>query len=198
MYDLEWKSIGLYDEKIQEYICAYCNKTVGGVIHNKVVFHGYGPGVGNIDTTSFYILECPSCHKPTIYNVSDNNTYPWAKALRSVNFLPDNISKIYDEIRNAISAQCYTSAVILARTAIMHIAVEKQADENKKFAFYVDYLVEKGYVPPNAKDWIDRIRTMANQSVHKLEIWEREDAEIIGKFLMYLLVFIYELPNSIT
>jgi hypothetical protein len=111
--------------------------------------------------------------------------------------LSDNLNAIFGEISNAIGAGCYTSAVILARTAIMHIAVELNAKENQSFAYYVDYLVVEGYVPPNAREWIDKIRKMANDSVHKLEIWGKEDAEMIGKFLYYLLVFVYELPASV-
>ncbi len=169
MRGYSWRKCGDYDEKTQEYLCSYCNKTVAGKKHHIVKFDNL-----RIETDEFYILECPSCNKPTIYNVFDKTTYPFTKVLLPVQYLSKNIDTIYNEIRSAISAGCYTSAVILARTAIMHVAVEHEAEENKSFVYYVNYLIDKGYVPPSANVWIDKIRTMANDSVHKLEIWQKK------------------------
>ncbi len=197
MFDISWNTCGNYDETTQEYFCSYCNLTVAGRKHKIVKKEFNSPGFGSRLEDIYYILECPSCNCPTVYEVSTKNTYPFSKALLPVKCLPEGVKEIYDEIATAISAGCYTSSVILARTAIMHIAVEKGAEENKSFKFYVDFLVENGFVPPNANGWIDKIRTMANDSVHKLEIWGKEEAELIGKFLRYLLIFIYELPSSI-
>lgn len=197
MSDYSWRASGIGDKPTQEYVCAHCNKTVAGVKHNIVVFHGSFPGHGVTQNDAYYILECPSCNLPSIFSVGDGRTYPHAKALRPVKHLSDNLNAIFGEISNAIGAGCYTSAVILARTAIMHIAVEHNAKENQSFEYYVNYLVNEGYVSPNAKVWIDKIRKMANASVHKLEIWGKEDAEMIGRFLYYLLVFVYELPVSV-
>lgn len=185
------------DKSTQEYVCPHCYKTVAGIKHDVVEFIGYFPTIGTRESDAYYILECPSCKLPTIYCIEEDTTYPPAKALKAVKHLSEKLEVIYNEVSTAIGAGCYTSAVILARTAIMHIAVEHDAEENKSFAYYVNYLVDKGYVPPTAKGWIDKIRLMANESVHNLEIWGRENAEMIGSFLYYLLVFVYELPESV-
>lgn len=197
MSDYSWHTRGGNDAPTQEYICGFCNKTVAGFKHSIIEFEGYHPGYGTTRSDAYYVLECPSCNRPTVYEVKDGTTFPFTKALQPVKHLSDNINAIYNEVRTAIGSGCYTSAVILARTAIMHIAIEQNAEENKSFVYYVNYLVDEGYVPPNAKDWIDKIRVMANDCVHHLEIWGKEDAETIGNFLMYLLVFVYELPASV-
>ena len=197
MSDYSWHTRGGGDKPTQEYLCAYCNKTVAGFIHDIIEFEGYFPAYGPIKEDASYVLECPSCNQPTVYMIKDAQTFPSAKALHPVKHLSDNLDTIYNEVRTAIGAGCYTSAVILARTATMHVAVEQNAEENKSFVYYVNYLVDEGYVPPNAKDWIDKIRVMANDCVHHLEIWGKEDAETIGNFLRYLLVFVYELPASV-
>lgn len=179
------------------YKCPYCGKEVAGKKHHIIQSEFYFPNVGISNTDIYYVLECPNCHRPTIYDVSDDATFPSGRSLKSVQHIPENIEKIYNEVCSCISAKCYTAAVILARTAIMHICVEQNACKNKTFAFYVDYLCDNHYIPQNAKGWVDKIRKMANDSVHNLEFWEKEDAYLIGKFLMYLLIFVYELPSQV-
>ena len=183
-----WRTRRTDDEPTQECTCPHCNLKVAGEKHLIISSGGY---------QRYFVLECPSCGKPIIYTFPDGQTYPFAKKLRSVKHLSEAIAAVYDEVNGAIAAGCYTAAVILARTAIMHVAVEHGAEDNKNFQYYVNYLVTKGFVPPNANAWIDAIRKMANKSVHELEIWKKEDAEKIGTFLMYLLVFVYELPASV-
>ena len=75
---------------------------------------------------------------------------------------------------------------MIARTLLMHIAVEQGAEEGLPFARYVTYLDEKGYIPPNGKKWVDYIRTSGNVANHE-----------IVTFLSTLLLVIYELPNSL-
>lgn len=192
MFDYKWE-INRDGAPTQTYLCPYCNAVVAGEKKNVITYNG---GLnGAID--SHYVLKCPSCAMPTIYYVRNEQTAPCAKVLRSVNHLPDNIKTAYEEVRQSIGSDCFTSAVVFARTVIAHVAVDMGAESNLKFVQYVDYLQEKGYVPPTAKEWIDKIRTMANSAIHDLELWKKDDATLIGTFLMYLLIFIYELPNEI-
>lgn len=192
MFDFEWTSIARDETETQTYLRPYCNTVVAGKKKSKITYSGmYGV------EDSHYVLQCPSCAMPTVYDVRNQQTAPCAKVLRSVKHLPDNVKTAYEEVRLSISSGCFTSAVVFARTVIAHIAVDMGAEVNLKFVQYVDYLQENGHIPPTAKDWVDKIRTMANAAVHDLEFWEKDDATLIGKFLMYLLIFIYELPNEI-
>ncbi len=197
MLELYWTHPSNFDSKAQTYSCPYCNKKVAGIIHDLIKFDGNHPVLGNHTETVYSVVECPVCHRPSIYKYGEQITAPFGKALRSVSHVPEKINAVYEEVRGGIGAKCYTSAVILSRTALMHIAVEKGAPDNLNFQKYVDFICSAGYVPPNAKGWMDKIRKMGNGAVHDLEIWGQEDAELIGKFLMYLLIFIYELPSSI-
>lgn len=197
MNNLSWHTRGADDPVTQECTCPFCNLRIAGRIQHIIVFSGWLPGMGNIHEDKYYVLQCPSCGRPLVYDISEQKTFPFAKAMNPVKHLPEKVERVYNEVRSAIGAGCYTAAVILARTAINHIAVDKGAEENRSFQYYVNYLVNSHFVPPNAHGWVDRIRQIANESVHDLEVWERDDAEIIGKFLMYLLIFVYELPASI-
>lgn len=177
------------------YVCPHCNKDVAGTKKSVVTYEDPYPPFPSHD--SFYVLQCPFCGKPTIYNCNSQTLYPSTGGLKPVQNLPDSIAKAYEEIRNSLGAGCYTSTVVFARTLIAHIAVDKGAKENCSFAEYVNYLAKEGFVPPNSTGWIDKIRVMGNTAVHDLEFWGKDDAMTIGKFVMYLLVFIYELPNQI-
>ncbi len=198
MSDFEWTSRDNCSPT-QSYLCPYCNQVVAGLKKHVIVFHGSGPSLyaATFESDAYYVLKCPACDKPSIYNVHNKTTSPAGKALENVAHLPEAIEKAYEEVRRAIGAQCYTSAVVYARTVIAHIAVDLGADDNLSFVKYVEYLSENGYTPPNARDWIDKIRLMGNEATHDLVFWDKDAAETIGKFLMYLLIFIYELPNSI-
>lgn len=195
MRDNSWTTASGTEKCVETYKCPHCNIEVAGKIHN-VIQSQFNAPVMHVDDI-YYILECPNCHRPTIYYVPTGNTYPNGRALRSVSYLPNNIENIYNEVGSCIAAECYTAAVILARTAIMHISVEQGADKNKSFLYYVDYLSDNNFIPPNGKPWVDEIRKMANKSVHELELWKKDDATKIGNFLMYLLIFVYELPSQV-
>ena len=197
LYEYSWdRPMGL-SEQTQTYTCPYCNKVVAGKIHHNISYESNFPNVGNIEEVVYSVMECPSCHQPTIYKRNDKTTNPFNKPLVPVNDVPEDINRIYEEVRTTIAAECYTSAVMLARTALMYIAVQKGAKTGEKFVFYVDYLNNNHYIPPNSRDWVDKIRKMGNDTAHQLTYWKKEDAELIGKLLMHLLRIIYELPNSI-
>lgn len=195
MHELTW-TIVYSNEKnnTQECTCPHCGLKVAGIIHcfiEREIFPSKNDKL-------YSILECPSCGKPIIYQINEALTFPSGLVLRNVKNLPNAIDTIYREVNTAIGSGCYTAAVGLARTAINHIAVDKGADENKNFQYYVQYMVDNHFVPPNAHNWVDKIRIMANESVHDLRIWKCNDAVTIGQFLMYLLIFVYELPSSVT
>lgn len=183
-----WRPCNPGEPTTQECECPYCNLHIAGRIRYVIQDEDY---------PIYCVLECPVCQRPIIYQCNEHKTYPYVKPLKSVKRLPEQIATVYDEVNTAIGAGCYTAAVGLARTALNHIAVDNGAEENKSFSYYVKYLVDSGFVPPNAGAWVDKIRQLANDSVHHLEIRNHDEAVTIGMFLMYILIFVYELPASI-
>ena len=59
----------------------------------------------------------------------------------------------------------------------MHIAVAKGAPENQNFLSYVQFLSDKHYVPPDAKDWVDHIRKRGNEANHEICMMQESDAK---------------------
>ena len=79
----------------------------------------------------------------------------------------------------------------------MHVAVEKGAEEGKPFLEYVEYLSQKGYVPPDGKGWVDYIRTKGNEANHEIKIMSFADASDLITFSEMLLKFVYEFPAKV-
>jgi len=96
-----------------------------------------------------------------------------------------------------VTAASFTSAVLTCRKLLMHIAVERGAEEGKSFHQYVEYLAQKGYVPPDGKGWVDLIRTKGNEANHEISIMSKSEAEELITFLEMLLKFIYEFPARV-
>jgi hypothetical protein len=94
-----------------------------------------------------------------------------------------------------MAVNAFVPAVLMARTILMHIAVEQGADEGKDFTYYVDFLVDGGFVPPNAKGWVDHVRKKGNAATHRIALMGRDDAEKVLRFVEMILLFLYEYPN---
>ena len=166
------------DVRANEIRCGYC----GNIIAPHI---GYTIKQGDTaGTTIAYIYKCPHCKNPIIYFVREKIAIPGSMYGREIKNLPENIYALYSECRTCYANQCYTASQMIARTILMHIAVEQGAEENKGFAYYVEYLENNGYIPPNGKVWVDFIRSSGNAANHELIIKEKE--EILCK--SYLIV----------
>jgi len=79
----------------------------------------------------------------------------------------------------------------------MHIAVSKGAKPGESFISYVEFLASQNYIPPDARDWVDHIRTKSNEANHEIVILPKEDAEELVSFIEMLLKVIFEFPAAI-
>jgi DNA-directed RNA polymerase subunit RPC12/RpoP len=134
------------------YKCGYCGKEVAS---NQ----GYRSFANNgyISEAVEYIYICHNCNSPTYFNDSEEQT-PGYKYGDKIQYLPEDVSLIYDEAGSCFSVNAYTSAVLCCRKLLMNVACEKGAPKNKKFEEYVDYLNDNGYIPPDGRAWVDKIR----------------------------------------
>ena len=63
--------------------------------------------------------------------------------------------------------------------------------------FYVDFLANSGYVPPNGRGWVDHIRKKGNEATHEIAVMSGADAKELLVFIEMLLKSIYEFPSRI-
>jgi hypothetical protein len=178
---------GAYGTK--NYTCPYCGKDIATNQHFNAK-----------NLSGAYVARISICHycmNPTYFS-EDGKQIPGNPVGRVVEGIEDkNIVDLYSEARNTLSVSAYTASILCSRKLLMNIAVSKGADTNKTFQYYVDYLCDKNYVPPESHDWIDHIRNKGNEATHEINIMTKEDAEELIKFIEMILIFIWEFPFKV-
>src|SRR6185312_14445014 len=176
-----WKSAQALPNR--QFVCAFCSFTVSSVL-------GYGIGA-NPDASGKMIgasYLCPNCKGPNTFG-PDGNRYPGPAFGKEVKSVPDGLNDLYEEARRCTTRNCFTAAVLLCRKMLMNIAVHEQAAPGLAFIEYVNYLADKGYVPPNGKHWVDHIRKRGNEATHEIALMSEGDAKDLVGFVEMLLRF---------
>jgi hypothetical protein len=174
----------------KSYRCGYCSKALSS---EKGYYATTQMMSGNIG----WIYICHFCHKPTFFDYYNNQTPGETLGNPVAGIAEENVSKLYEEARECTSISAYTSAVLACRKLLMHVAVDLGAKKGLNFIEYVEYLSEKGYIPPGAKEWVDIIRKKGNEANHEILIMTEEDAKDLLKFTEMLLKIIYEFPDDV-
>lgn len=186
-YTNNWTWIDSNKLESKSYTCYNCGRNIssneGYVCNNASGYNSY--------TISIYI--CHNCKRPTAFVFGEQ--IPGSPYGSSISHLSDELNTAYEESRKCYSVGAYTSSVLCCRKILMHIACEQGAVKDKSFAFYIDYLDNNNYIPPNGKNWVDKIRKLGNEATHELESKTKEDAELALNFTSMLLRIIYEFPK---
>ncbi len=168
----------------RKYRCGYC----GNIVATDKGFHD--------KERAYRAYLCPHCNKPSFFDASGKQT-PGIAPGNDVAALPTELEAIYSEARRCVAVNAFTASVLACRKLLMHIAVEQNAEPGKAFIFYVEYLANNGYVPPNGKGWVDHIRKKGNEATHEIVLMSAEDAIELISFSEMLLKFIYEFPARV-
>lgn len=170
----------------RKFTCGYCGNIVASIIGFQHSEWGY------------LTYSCPNCEKTTFFsNNSRNEQVPGPVIGNKIDNLPVEICALYDQARMCIAVTAFTSAVLSCRKLLMHIGVDQGAPEGESFMTYIEYLSEKGFIPPNGKGWVDQIRKKGNEANHEIILMNYEDALELIVFTEMLLKFIYEFPAKI-
>ena len=178
---MAWENLGNHGPK--KFTCGYCGNIVASA-------RGYYN-----QAEQAYIYACPNCDAPTYFRAEKQT--PGVAPGNEVSHLPNDIAALYREARMCISVNAHTAAVLTCRKLLMNIAVAQGARAGDSFLSYVEFLAEKGYVPPNGKGWVDHIRSKGNEANHEIKLMSQPDAVDLISFTEMLLKFIYEFPNRV-
>lgn len=176
--------VGTQNTDAKSYQCGFCRNSVA----SNLGWYGHSALYQRI-----YI--CPLCNQPTYFY--EKEQLPGVAFGSEVTHLPDDVSDLYNEARNCIANSHYTASVLICRKLLMNIAVSQGAKTGESFQKYVDYLADKGYIPPNGKAWVDHIRTKGNEANHEIVLMSLIDAQELVVFAEMLLKFIFEFPNRV-
>ena len=177
----------------RKFTCGYCGQPIASQMGYTGIYE-YGGGYRKYA----YIYICHFCSRPTFFDESGEQV-PGTAFGNDVKDITDKVvNDLYNEARRCTSANAYTAAVLCCRKLLMHIAVAKGASENQPFSAYVSFLSDKGFIPPDAKSWVDHIRTKGNEANHEIKIMTRQDSEELLSFIEMLLQIIYEFPAIVS
>ncbi|RAL55456.1 hypothetical protein BLM37_04415 [Candidatus Gracilibacteria bacterium GN02-873] len=182
----------LQDLPVKTFTCGHCSNIIASEKGYKV--GNYDDGSGSLKAA---IYICPQCHGPN-FNVDNRGIWiPGHTIGEKIDSLPDDIETLYEESRLCAKNNCFTASVLLSRKLLMNIAVREGAEAGLSFIKYVEYLSNKGYIPPNGKEWVDHIRKKGNEATHEIQMMSKGDAEDLISFSGMLLKFMYEFPAKI-
>ncbi|MFA4835849.1 MAG: DUF4145 domain-containing protein [Dehalococcoidia bacterium] len=184
----DWQN--MYEIPSTSYTCGYCNRPLA----SAKGWHGQWQ---KNSSQRAYVCICHHCTSPTFID-KDGRQYPGVVFGNLVSDIPDkSVAELYEEARKATGGGSYTAAVLCCRKLLMHIAVAKGATSGQTFVAYVDYLAANHYISPDAKEWVDHIRTKGNEANHEITIMTQDDAKDLLAFCEMLLKTIFEFPAII-
>lgn len=184
-----WEAVKKREIVSKTITCPYCNVKVKAESTTRIVDVATG-------AIKYNIHKCPECFMPVIIGLS-GEIIPQSQLLpfEDVRYLPANIEKLYNECRRCFSNECYHSVIMVSRSLLMYIAVDKGDTPGKSFIDYINYMESNGYIGTQNKAWVDKIRTIGNKYVHYMDEATKEDAEKVILFIKQLLGNLYEMPQ---
>lgn len=189
---LVWNST--VNQKGRRYFCGYCGVDTSPNEGYVTSTHNNKPKYQGI------IGICTNCNRPSYllyHRTTIKEQVPGELQREKIRDLPNEIEQLYSEALISAAAGAHTSAVLTCRKILMHVAVSKKAEENKGFAYYVNYMAKQGYLPPEGKKWAQYIVDRANEANHEIEIMYKNDSDALILLTTRMLQFIFELSGSI-
>lgn len=194
---LQWKNPDPGHMEPRGYLCSYCDRSVGPDKgwHTQESHSVAGNRMAPIGV----IYICSFCGKPTFFEYVEgqDKQHPAPAFGNVVGSLPPDVAALYTEARSSMKVNAFTAAVLTCRKLLMHLAVEKGAPGGSSFLEYVEYLAQKGYVPPNGLGWVDHIRKKGNEANHEIRVMVENEAKDLITFTEMLLKFDYEFPAKV-
>ena len=85
---------------------------------------------------------------------------------------------------------------MLARKLLMNVAVDKGAEENKAFTYYVSWMDKSEWNTTGLKLGLARIKNKGNEANHEIKEVTIEDVKEIFELLTMFLRLVYEFPDK--
>jgi hypothetical protein len=171
------------------YVCGYCGAHVAS---DK----GY-LGKTESGNASCGVYICHQCSKPSFIDFQGRAT-PGVAFGNPVSDTEASVGALYEEARRAYSAGSFTAVVLCCRKLLMHVAVSKGASPGDSFVMYVQYLADQNFVPPDAKPWVDHLRTRGNEANHEITLMCAGDAAELLEFSEMLLKLVFQYPAAMS
>ncbi|WP_082598566.1 MULTISPECIES: DUF4145 domain-containing protein [unclassified Kitasatospora] len=166
------------------FTCGHCGREAVAAVIAEATTQG---------TQSVRWVRCSGCHAGSVY--STDSQFPAPLPGEGLDGLPEDIKSAHQEARSCAGVEAYTSCEMMCRKILMHVAVDKGAQEGKTFATYIEYLETGGYTTPPMKPWVDIIRKNGNVAVHEIPATNKDRALSTLIFTEQLLRTVYVMEH---
>jgi endogenous inhibitor of DNA gyrase (YacG/DUF329 family) len=184
-----WEKPKASERKEATFPCPYCNVTVQTQAHTRIIDATLG-------SIKYHIYKCPHCSMPVTIGQHGEIIPPkMFLPFQDIPYLPKTIENMFAECRKSFSNECFYSVIMVARSLIMRVAIDKGAEPHLRFISYVDYLENNGYISPHNRAWVDKVRVLGNHFIHDVDNATSDDANNAIVFISQLLKNIYEMPH---
>ena len=159
-----------------------------------VVAHSY-------QNSGRYWLSCVECGTPHVRVGS--LVWPSSPPLSTPEGLAPTELAVWREIRGCLGIGAYTSAVMMCRKMLFHLAVSNglAAKDDKgrapNFAEATKHLEAEGIITSRMRPWVDRIKDIGNEANHELEAISEKDALDVARFTEQLLRLSFEMDSLV-
>jgi hypothetical protein len=185
----DWENI--YDVDDHTYHCGACGERTTGRFGIRQLSREHN----RFARARATVVICSHCGSPTYFE-RFKQVYPKPRYRQNVEGITDSgVLDLYREARYCTSYEAFTSAAMLCRKILMHVAVSLGAKPNQNFKEYVDYLDREGYTPAKGKGWVDDIRDKGNEANHEIRIVSEEEAKKTLYFTGLILQLVYSAPH---
>ena len=142
-------------------------------------------------------LSCVECGTPHVK--SGSLVSPSSPPLSTPEGLADPELAVWAEIRACLGIGAYTSATMMCRKMLFHLAVanglpaKDGGGRAPNFTQATKHLQAEGIITSRMRPWVDRIKDIGNEANHELEAISERDAMDVARFTEQLLRLSFEM-----
>ena len=167
---------------------------------------------GHIEYTAdffndYQIIKCSGCNTISFRSYNYFSEYqdphndgtweerypnPEERIKKDFNYLPSLFEHIYDEIIDAYNNKCFILCSAGIRALVEGICKEKGIN-NGNLEQKINKMQENGFINPQHKDILHKLRFLGNDSVHELQIPTKKEIVIAIDIMEHIIESLYEI-----
>ena len=176
--------MGTHERK--KFTCGFCGTLSGSTLSVAAKSSAHS---GQIMTLIYF---CDACMKPNLFLRHGNELqFPSAPFTPTVSGVPSDVLALYDEARACTSNGAFTSACMLCRKIVLHVAHNKTPQDYDSFKQAVEVLYDEHYIPEGHKVFVDHIRDQGNAANHEIKLMSAKETNVLMNLTHRLLMNVY-------
>lgn len=185
--------------------CPFCEEKG----HFSIAFHAVKKKPNTKKVLNFDTLECTNCkgYVMVLWSSSEwsqethqYRVLPWPLRWEKYpDYWPATVGRYWLQAKRNLSDENWDAAVLMARSSLQ-AALRNTDAKGHNLKQEIDFLADKGILPPILQEWAHNLRELGNDTAHpRIETAETsaKDASDIVHFLDFFLEYLYDLPKRI-